>query len=93
MNKAPKMNFLYKISFILMLVCLALFAASVLVLVILKKIELGVIIAVAGAFLCLIAIILTMFSKPKQPRKRLRDVEKISVNEASPSEEIEAATE
>ncbi len=92
MNKAPKMNFLYKIGFILMLVCLALFAASVLVLVILKKIELGVIIAVAGAFLCLIAIILTMFSKPKQPRKRLRDVEKISVNEAPP-EEIEAATE
>ncbi|MBQ1839075.1 MAG: hypothetical protein II127_05610 [Ruminococcus sp.] len=93
MNKAPKMNFLYKIGFILMLVCLALFAASVLVLVILKKIELGVIIAVAGAFLCLIAIILTMFSKPKQPRKRLRDVEELAVNEASPSEEIEAATE
>ena len=93
MNKAPKMNFLYKIGFILMLVCLALFAASVRVLVILKKIELGVIIAVAGAFLCLIAIILTMFSKPKQPRKRLRDVEEIAVNEASPSEEIEAATE
>ena len=92
MKKPLKMNILYKIGFILMFVCLGLFAASVVVMLVFDRHVPGVLIAVAGAFLCLIAIILTMFSKPKQPRKRLRDVEKISVNEAPP-EEIEAATE
>ena len=93
MKKPLKMNILYKIGFILMFVCLGLFAASVVVMLVFDRHVPGVLIAVAGAFLCLIAIILTMFSKPKQPRKRLRDVEEIAVNEASPSEEIEAATE
>ena len=93
MKKPLKMNILYKIGFILMFVCLGLFAASVVVMLVFDRHVPGVLIAVAGAFLCLIAIILTMFSKPKQPRKRLRDVEEIAVNEASPSEEIEAPTE
>ncbi len=67
--KAPKMNILYKIGFILMFVCLALFIASVVVILVVEKRTAGVLMAVAGVFLCLIAIILTMFSKPKKPKK------------------------
>lgn len=67
--KAPKMNILYKIGFILMFVCLALFIASVVVILVVEKRTAGVIMAVAGVFLCLIAIILTMFSKPKKPKE------------------------
>ncbi len=68
--KAPKMNILYKIGFILMFVCLALFIASVVVILVVEERTAGVLMAVAGVFLCLIAIILTMFSKPKKPKKR-----------------------
>ena len=67
--KAPKMNILYKIGFILMFICLALFIASVVVILVVEKRTAGVIMAVAGVFLCLIAIILTMFSKPKKPKE------------------------
>lgn len=70
MNKAPKMNVLYKIAFILMLVCLALFAAAVVVLLLFENRNIGVLIAVAGVVLCMVAIILTMFSKPKQPKAK-----------------------
>ena len=71
--KAPKMNILYKIGFILMFVCLALFIASVVVILVVEKRTAGVLMAVAGVFLCLIAIILTMFSKPKKPKYRVDD--------------------
>lgn len=67
--KAPKMNILYKIGFILMFVCLALFIASVVVILVVEERTAGVLMAVAGVFLCLIAIILTMFSKPKKPKE------------------------
>ena len=67
--KAPKMNILYKIGFILMFVCLALFIASVVVILVVEERTAGVLMAVAGVFLCLIAIILTMFSKSKKPKK------------------------
>ena len=68
--KAPKMNILYKIGFILMFVCLALFIASVVVILVVEERTAGVLMAVAGVFLCLIAIILTMFSKPKKPKAK-----------------------
>ena len=51
-----------------MFVCLALFIASVVVILVVEERTAGVIMAVAGVFLCLIAIILTMFSKPKKPK-------------------------
>ena len=49
--KAPKMNIIYKIGFILMCVCLALFIASVVVILDVEKRTAGVIMAVAGVFL------------------------------------------
>ena len=70
MKKPLKMNILYKIGFILMFVCLGLFAASVVVMLVFDRHVPGVLIAVAGALLCLIAIILTMFSKPKKPKAK-----------------------
>lgn len=72
MKKAEKMNFLYKAGFILLCVCVALFAASVAVMLLLDKKLLGVLLAVAGAALCLTAIILTMCSKPKPPREEIK---------------------
>lgn len=72
MKKAEKMNGLYKTGFILLWVCLALFAAAVIVLLLLEEMLLGVLLAVAGSVLCLIAIILTMCSKPKPQRKKTK---------------------
>lgn len=68
--KAPKMNILYKISFILMLVCVVLLAVAMVFLLLIENTTAGVVISVAGVFLCLIAIILTMFSKPKAAKKK-----------------------
>lgn len=69
--KSSKMNFLYKIGFILMFVCLALFVAAIIIILVAEMNTLGVLMAVAGVFLCLIAIILTMFSKPKKPKQKM----------------------
>ena len=70
MNKAPKMNVLYKIAFILMFVCIALFAAAMVSMLLLEQRTLGVLIAVAGVVLCMVAIVLSLFSKPKKPKKK-----------------------
>lgn len=51
-----------------MFICLALFIASVVVILVIEQRTVGVLMAVAGVFLCLIAIILTMFSKPKKQK-------------------------
>lgn len=52
-------------------VCVALFAASVVVMLVLNQTLFGVLLAVAGSVLCLTAIILTMCSKPKPPRENI----------------------
>ena len=70
MNRPEKMNGLYKAGFVLMLVCLALFITAIVFMLIIENIRAGVIIAVAGVFLCLAAIILTMFSKTKNPEAK-----------------------
>lgn len=72
MNRPEKMNGLYKAGFVLMLVCLALFITAIVFMLIIENIRAGVIIAVAGVFLCLVAIILTMFSKPKNSEAKHR---------------------
>ena len=72
MNRPEKMNGLYKAGFVLMLVCLALFITAIVFMLIIENIRAGVVIAVAGVFLCLVAIILTMFSKPKNSEAKHR---------------------
>lgn len=69
MKKAEKMNVLYKIGFVLMFVCIALFGAAVVMMLVLDNTVWGVAVSVAGVCLCLIAIILTMCSKPKSPKQ------------------------
>ena len=69
MNKPPKMNVLYKIAFILMLVCVAAFAAALVLMVVFESKRLGVPVAVAGVTLCMVSIVLSLFSKPKKPKK------------------------
>ena len=70
MNKPPKMNVLYKIAFILMLVCVAAFAAALVLMVVFERKTLGVPVAVAGVTLCMVSIVLSLFSKPKKPKKQ-----------------------
>lgn len=81
MNKAPKMNVLYKIAFILMFVCIALFAAAMVSMLLLEQRTLGVLIAVAGVVLCMVAIVLSMFSKPKKPKKPNENNSEYELNE------------
>lgn len=99
MNRPEKMNGLYKAGFVLMLVCLALFITAIVFMLIIENIRAGVIIAVAGVFLCLVAIILTMFSKPKNSEakhrffRRLRRESEIEAEAEEAEEENTVLTE
>lgn len=74
MNRSHKMNLLYKLGFILMCVCIALFAAALFFLVLLRNNFIGVLISAVGSALCLAAIILTLLSKPKKPKPKQDEV-------------------
>ena len=68
MKKSQRMNVQYKISFILMIVCVALLIAAFVVSYVLDQSVIGVIIAAAGAALCVAAIVLALLSKPRVPK-------------------------
>ena len=89
MNRPEKMNGLYKAGFVLMLVCLALFITAIVFMLIIENIRAGVIIAVAGVFLCLVAIILTMFSKPKNSEAKHRFFRRLRREAEAEAEEEE----
>ena len=65
MKSGNKMNGLFKTGFILLMVCIPMFLASLVVAYLLDEIYISVIFSGGGAFLALVGIILTMFSKPK----------------------------
>ncbi len=67
-----RMNFLYKISFILSLLCLPLLVISMIVAYLFEEPEFSVIFSASGAFLAFLGIILGMCSKPKKPKKKKR---------------------
>ncbi len=67
-----RMNFLYKISFILCLLCLPLLVISMIVAYLFEEPEFSVIFSASGAFLAFLGIILGMCSKPKKPKKKKR---------------------
>ncbi len=92
MNRPEKMNGLYKAGFIMMLVCLALFILSIVFMLLINNIRVGVIIAVAGVFLCLTAIILTMFSKPKNSEAKHRFFRRLRREAEAEAEEEEENT-
>ncbi len=89
MNRPEKMNGLYKAGFVLMLVCLALFITAIVFMLIIENIRAGVVIAVAGVFLCLVAIILTMFSKPKNSEAKHRFFRRLRREAEAEAEEEE----
>ena len=74
MNRSDKMNILYKLGFILMCVCILLFAAALVFLVLLHNTLIGVLISAVGSALCLAAIILTLLSKPRKPKPKKEEV-------------------
>ena len=65
MKSGNKMNGLFKTGFILLMVCIPMFLASLVVAYLLDEAYLSVIFSGGGAFLAFVGIILTMFSKPK----------------------------
>ena len=70
MNRSEKMNILYKLGFILMCLCVVLFGAALVCLILLSNIFAGVLISAVGSALCLAAIILTLLSKPRKPKPK-----------------------
>lgn len=95
MKKADKMNILYKIAVILMFVCIALFGGAFFVGSVIDKRTEGVLIAVAGCVLCVVAIILAMFSKPKKPKIKVyeEDNSPEEIKENDTEEEIDEESE
>ena len=74
MNRSEKMNIIYKLGFILMCVCIVLFVAALIFLILLRKTFAGVLISAVGSGLCLAAIILTLLSKPRKPKPKKEEV-------------------
>ncbi len=67
-----KMNFLYKISFIISLMCLPLLVLSMLFGYLFENQKLSLVFSISGAALALIGIILGMLSKPKKQKDKNR---------------------
>ena len=90
MKKPKKMNGLYKAAFVLMLVCVALLVTAIVVSYAVGNEQIAVLTAIAGAVLCVAAIVLAMFSKPKQPKqpKRRHDISQNELKDAVDNEEI-----
>ena len=70
MKKSPKMNILYKLSFIILLLCVVLFVVAIVVSFAVENQTVGMILSAAGVVLCLAAIIMTMLSSPKKQTQK-----------------------
>ena len=68
------------------------FITAIVFMLIIENIRAGVIIAVAGVFLCLVAIILTMFSKPKNSEAKHRFFRRLRREAEAEAEEEEENT-
>ncbi len=68
MKKLKKMNILFKISFILMCICIALLITAIVVAYVLLKPSLSAIFTGSGCVLAFAGIILAMLSKPKKEK-------------------------
>lgn len=69
-KKKKKMNFLYKIAFILSLTSVPLLVIALIVAYLQEKPEWSILFSAPGAFLAFLGIILGMCSKPKKPKKK-----------------------
>lgn len=73
MKKSTKMNFLYKIAFILLMLSIPLILAATAVAYLFEQIYLSAIFSAGGALLMFVGIILAMLSKPKKIKKPLKN--------------------
>lgn len=73
MRKSNKMNWLYKIGFIILLLCIPMFLAALATAYIFEKVYFSAVFSAGGAFLAFLGIIFVMFSKPKKSKpKKIR---------------------
>lgn len=63
-----KMNGLYKVGFILLMVCIVMLIASIIVAYLLKRPGVSAVFSAGGAFLAVLGIIFVMLSKPKKEK-------------------------
>ena len=70
MEKSPKMNIFYKLSFIILMLCIVLFIVAVIVNIAFDNRMVGMIMSVVGVVLCFAAIIMTMLSSPKKQKQK-----------------------
>ena len=68
--KKQKMNFLYKIGFILLMLCIPMLVGAIITDYLFERTYFSAVFSAGGAFLAFIGIILTMFSKPKKPKEK-----------------------
>ena len=86
-----KMNFLYKISFIISLLCVPLLVLSLIFAYKFEKTLLANIFSGSGVLLAFIGIILAMCSKPKKikPKKRRKKKAEPEISADNPDESID----
>ncbi len=80
MNKNTKMNFLYKIGFILFIICFLLFITSIITAYLFRVIRISVILSAGGFFLAFVGILLVMFSKPMLEKEKICEQAEIFVD-------------
>lgn len=92
-NNKKKMNFLYKIAFILSLMCVPLLVISIIVAYLQEQPEWSVLFSASGAFLAFVGIILGMLSKPKKPKKKRRRKKRTEEAQQPPEPQLEQETQ
>ncbi|MEE0913495.1 MAG: hypothetical protein U0L76_02790 [Ruminococcus sp.] len=71
--KKQKMNFLYKLGFILLMICIPMLIAAIVTAYLFERTHFSAVFSAGGAFLAFIGIILTMFSKPKKQKEKITE--------------------
>lgn len=69
-----KMNFLYKISFIILIFAIPLVLSAAATAYLFEQVYLSAVFSASGAFLMFVGIILAMFSKPKKAKEKYENV-------------------
>ncbi len=69
-----KMNFLYKISFIILIFAIPLVLCAAATAYLFEQVYLSAAFSASGAFLMFVGIILAMFSKPKKAKEKYENV-------------------
>ena len=74
--KKQKMNVLFKIAFILLIICVLLIFASIIIAYAFDSEEWSSLTSASGVLLATVGIVLAMLSKPKKPKSKDENSEK-----------------